>query len=488
LAAPKIKLAAQMDLLDLRAESYIAQGKLDLAAKDAKAMIRLSNDAERPTFNAQALNRLALVQMRMGELKASVKTATSALKNAQQSKQKPLIALALFRLSEAQFRTRQGEAALETAQKAIALFQEQGDLAGAGRAHWSLASALNQVHPENARRAAQTALELCREAGDQYGIGNALNALNSTDADIAEAIQHAQQAHQAFETAGYFERQATVLGNLALSYMELGLYAHSRRIQSEVTELDRTVGGKLGLAYDLGNLLSVEIPLGELESARLHLQELELLVPDLGDPSMDAAVLQGKADLAFVEGDLKAAIRYHQSAMKIAPKHDRSGKEIASLIALGKLRLAQHDSAAALKLTTQATAMHQAQSFPKLDGLTSQAIWWWHAQILNANQKTQAAREALDRAYDFLLETIASIRDEGLRRNALNKVEDSRKLLQFWVRDGVKRKLPNERLFTNLYLVSNLRDPFKRLENTCLRINTLKTVRYIKNFLVDYAT
>jgi tetratricopeptide (TPR) repeat protein len=345
-------------------------------------------------------------------------------------------------LSEAQFRTRQGEAALETAQKAIALFQEQGDLAGAGRAHWSLASALNQVHPENARRAAQTALELCREAGDQYGIGNALNALNSTDADIAEAIQHAQQAHQAFETAGYVERQATVLGNLALSYMELGLYAHSRRIQSEVTELDRTVGGKLGLAYDLGNLLSVEIPLGELESARLHLQELESLVPDLGDPSMDVAVVQGKADIAFVEGDIKAAIRHHQSAMKIAPKHDRSGREIASLIALGRLHLAQHNSAVALKVTTKATAMHQAQSFPKLDGLTSQAIWWWHAQILNANQKTQAAREAIDRAYDFLLESIANIRDEGLRRNALNKVEDSRKLLQFWVRDGVKRKLP----------------------------------------------
>jgi len=123
-----------------------------------------------------------------------------------------------------------------------------------------------------------------------------------------------------------------------------------------------------------------------------------------------------------------------------------------------------------------------------LDGLTSQAIWWWHAQILNANQKTQAAREALDRAYDFLLETIGNIRDEGLRRNALNKVEDSRKLLQFWVRDGVKRKLPNERLFAHLAIESNLRDPFKRLANTSLRLNTLKTVREIQNFLVEEAT
>ena len=123
-------------------------------------------------------------------------------------------------------------------------------------------------------------------------------------------------------------------------------------------------------------------------------------------------------------------------------------------------------SAAALKVTAKATAIHQAQSFPKLDGLTSQAIWWWHTQILNANQKTQAAHEAIDHAYDFLLESIANIRDEGLRRNALNKVEDSRKLLQFWVRDGLKRKLPNERLFAHLTIKSNLRDPFKRLANT----------------------
>ena len=40
LAAPAIALGAQMDLLDLRAESYIAQGKFDLAAQDAGSNVR----------------------------------------------------------------------------------------------------------------------------------------------------------------------------------------------------------------------------------------------------------------------------------------------------------------------------------------------------------------------------------------------------------------------------------------------------------------
>ncbi|MGZ9165728.1 MAG: hypothetical protein ACXW4U_11185, partial [Anaerolineales bacterium] len=40
LAYSKIKPTEQMDLLDLRAESYIAQGKLDLAARDANTMMK----------------------------------------------------------------------------------------------------------------------------------------------------------------------------------------------------------------------------------------------------------------------------------------------------------------------------------------------------------------------------------------------------------------------------------------------------------------
>jgi murein endopeptidase len=44
LTVEKILPAEQMDLLDLRAESYIALGKLDLAAEDAAAMASLAKD------------------------------------------------------------------------------------------------------------------------------------------------------------------------------------------------------------------------------------------------------------------------------------------------------------------------------------------------------------------------------------------------------------------------------------------------------------
>src|SRR5258706_11393492 len=62
LSAPKIKPAAHMALLDLRAESYVALGQLDLASQDAARMVKLSKTAKQARLKAQALNRQALVQ------------------------------------------------------------------------------------------------------------------------------------------------------------------------------------------------------------------------------------------------------------------------------------------------------------------------------------------------------------------------------------------------------------------------------------------
>src|SRR5512143_1476805 len=82
LAAPRIKPAERMLLLDLRAESYVAQGALDLAGQDAAAMLALADARQTPALHAQALNRQALVQMRRGKLHEAVESASAAVKAA----------------------------------------------------------------------------------------------------------------------------------------------------------------------------------------------------------------------------------------------------------------------------------------------------------------------------------------------------------------------------------------------------------------------
>lgn len=475
---------SEMDLLDLRSESYIAIGKLDLAMKDAREMMKLvkAGGTQQAALKTQALNRLAFVQMRLGKVNDAIKSARNATKLKHNSTQ--LLATSLLALSEAQFRALQSEAAEQSAKKAIALFEELGDLSGAGRAHWTLAAAYyNLGRIGDSRHAAQTALELCQQAGDGYGIGNALNVMTFTDADVAEAIQHMHQAIQAFEAAGYAERKGTALINLGLTYASLGLFVQSQRLTSQAIEALRLMNAKNALAYAVSNIIGYEIILGMNASARQRLRELEALAADSGDPFIEIAVPQYKGLLAFAEGDLKTAIRFYKSAVKM--NLIRSIK--SDLTELGKVYLAAHEPVAALQATAKAARIHQAEDFANIEFLP-QDIWWRHTQALLANHKTEEARQAHDRAYDLLLEQISNIRDVGLRRNALNKVEVNRELVQYWVKDGVKRKLPKERLFAHLNIESNLREPFQRLSNTSLRLNSLKTIKDIQTFLVNEAT
>ena len=486
-------IGEKIDLLDLRAESYIAIGKLDLASNDANTMVKLVKAGKflpstTQALMAKALNRKTVVQMRKGDLKNAVRTASLALKTAQQAKRKNIIAQSLLILSEAQTRKGQIKQSIVTARKAVALFEQLENPSGAGRAYWSISTAyFDLFHAEDSRAAAKIALELCQQAGDQYGIGNAYNAHTYTDTDIAERLQHLRQARATFETAGYVERQTVALVNLAVAYSELGLYSHNRRLNNEALIITRQMGAKLLSIYALGNLIDTEIKLGDLDTAKIRAHEYARVVPSLGDPTQEVSLAQALGDIEFSEGNFKAAIRHYTSGLKISAQTN-FGRENVLLTEIGKTHLANHNPIAALKATTQATELHRAQSYAKPDGFPSQAIWWRHVQALKANNKMKEAREALDRAYDILLEGIQNIRDVGLRRSYLNKVAINRCLLQFWLKDGAKRKLSKERLLAYLNIESNAREPFKRLTESSLRLNALRTVEEIKTFLVEEAT
>jgi GAF domain-containing protein/DNA-binding response OmpR family regulator/tetratricopeptide (TPR) repeat protein len=491
LSSKKINPAAQMDLLDLRTESYMAQGRLDLAAKDAATMLKLANTEKTPILKTQALNRKTLVQRGTGDLMAALKTATSAVKTARSIKTKegrPLLALSLFQLGDTQSRIGQNETAIETAQKAISLFQAEDNNSGAGRVYSLVSWAYYRLsHVEESRLAAQTGLELCQKAGDQVGIGFALDSLGFTDVDIAESIQHSKQALQAFENAGHIVNQVNILDSLGLSYFDLGLYPRARRSFIETIEMDRSMGTKIGLTYGLGHLVLVEIKLGEFDSARTHLEEFSELVHSLGDPLMDSFLPELLGDLALVQADPASAVQYFLSSVQINHQADLARENI-KLSQLGQAYLANGNHSAALEATTKATDLHRLQAFAKPEVYSSQEIWWWHAQALLANGKTEEARSAMERAYDFLIDGINNLHDEGLRRNYLNKIATNREILKFWVKDGARRKLPKERLFAHLGIASDVRESFQRLVDTGLRLNALHNLDEIQTFLVEEAT
>ena len=483
-----------MDLLDQRAEAYIALGMLDLAAQDANTMGKVASAEvavpveKKYIFQAQALNRKSVVQMRLGQLNSALKTAARALKAAQQTKQTSLIANSMLGLSEARGRTRKTELAITTAQQTLSLFKNQGNISGTGRALWLIALGFfDLTRVDESRSAAREALGLCQTVGDQYGMGNALIALSFTDIDLAERMEHLKWAFQAFKNAGYVERQATVLGNLALAYSALGLDFHARRLMVQAADINRKIGAKVGLAVSLLNLVETSIAMGDLDAARAYLSETADIVPNLGDPLYEIYLIQVQGRLEIAEGSPQEAVRYFQTALQHIQQRGVA-KEHEYLTLLGIAHLANHDPSAALQATLRATQLHRSLSFAVSDNLTKQEFWWRHVQALTANQETTQARQALETAYDLLLEGIANVRDEGLRRNYLNKPIVNREIIAAWLEDGKKRKLPKERLFAHLGIESNIREPFKRLAETSLRLNALHTVAEIKSFIVEEAT
>ena len=490
LATTALTVADRLDLLDLRAESFIAQGHLARASADAAEMLDLANRAKTAGPKAQARNRLALVQMRGGDLKGAVATANVALKASRQSKQVGLEAMSLFRLAEAQFRSKVNlEQAARDAVRAVELFHALGRPADEGRAQWVVSVARSsQGRAAESDQAANAALALCRQAGDLYGAANALNMLVFNEADLATQLKLLQQAFADFEAAGYIERQGIVTSNLGIAYRDLGLYRRSRRLLLKALGIYRRTGAHAAEGLALGPLAEVEAAMGHLDNARNYIVEMAGIAEAFGDPLLAATVPVVQGRLAMLEGKPTAALSHFERAEQLTRGSELAATEINALSGIGQASLALNKPRATLAATRRATELHRAHDLAALDGMSPASVWWSHSQALQANTRTQAAREALEMAYQFMLKGIASLSDEGLRRNYLNKIAAHREIIQAWLKDARRRRLSPQRRSAHLMGEANLREPFERLVDTGLRLNELRSAAELHEFLIDEAT
>jgi GAF domain-containing protein/CheY-like chemotaxis protein len=490
LAESGLSDATRLDLLDLRAECFIAQGNMDRASADADAMLELADRSKMAAFKAQAHNRLALVQLRKAEFKAAIASATAALRAARQSKRAPLEAMSLFRIAEAEFRNRADlEQAVRYAERAAKQFHALGLPAAEGRALWILSAArTTQGRAAESVRAANAALALCRKAGDLYGAGNALNMLVFNEADLATQLKLLHQALADFTAAGYVERQAIVTHNLGVAYKELGLYRRARRLMLAAAGIYHRTGARVGKANSLGALADVETAIGHVDEARAYGEQMAEMSATLDEPMIAAGVPLVQGRLALVEGDATAALHYFEHAEQLTRGGELAATEMNALTGIGQAFLALRKVRPALAATRRAAELHRAHDLATLDAMSPTLLWWSHSQALHANKQPKAAREALGTAYQIMCRGIASLSDEGLRRNYLNKIEAHREIVHAWIKDARQRRLAAERRAAHLHGEANLREPFERLVDTGLRLNELRSASELHEFLIDEAT
>ena len=480
--------AQRMALLDQRAESHLAASRLPAAAQDVQAMLALAATPGQPALQVQAMTRQAVVLMRQGLLKPALQVANTAARIAKAGRNPLLLAHSLMRLGEAQSRATLNTAAVASAKRAATLFEAAGDSVGAGRAQWVLALAHARLAQETpSRAAAQRAAELARQAGDELGLGNALNVLSFTCKDIAARLVITQQAAQAFERCGDDFGRGLANGNLCLAYAELGLYRHALRLGQAVVSASQRAGARHTEMLQVSGLLTWMIALGDLPAARARWPSFVALVDELNEPVARRLRAFIAADLALAEGDATTAVRLMQGAMQAASTA-QAGWQLIGLVALSRAQLAQGDAAAALRASDAATAMHRAQGFARADLGRGPEIWWRHAQALMANGRSQDAWAALQQAYALLLEGVRNIRDDGLRRSTLNKVDVNRDIVRAWLREAAARKLPAARRLAHLTIASDLGEPLRRLVDTGTRLNELRDGAVLREFLIEEIT
>ena len=486
LAAPGLRKGGRVALLDQRAEALIAEGHFDDAARDAEAMLALAGNT--PALKIPALQRQAIVLMRLGQNRQALGVAEQALALAEAGRDPATVASSVLCLAEAQLRAAAHDAALASAKRAAAQFEALGDTAGQGRAQWLTAFAYTRLSRNDAsRNAARQAVALARQAGDAYGLANALNVLSFSCSDIAERLDVVRQAEAAFERAGYAFGRMAVLGNLSITFAELGLWRHACRLGEQCMAVSERMGAPLNLSLEMGAVLKWQLDLGNLPGARAGWPAYDALVDSLDEPVTRNDRELFAAELSAAEGDIAGALKRLRAFLRQVRTHN-PGFELYVMIPLARLLLQRGDAAAALRATRRGIACLRERGFARTGFGQSQDIWWWHHRALVALGDDDEAWAALQQAQALMLVSVRNVPDEGLRRSYLNKLQVNRQLVPTWLAEAARRGLPDAQRLEHLRLPSSLADPFKRLVDSGLRLNQLRSEAALHDFLVDEVT
>ncbi|MFO1398068.1 MAG: GAF domain-containing protein [Burkholderiales bacterium] len=475
--------------LDVRCESRVALGQLAAARADARAGVvaaRASGDA---ACIARALCRTSAVWVRIGNMKEALRHALAALAVARAAGLRHAEAHARLRVAHARALGRLDLAAgFREAKAAVAGFAAQHDDVNRGRALHVLAIAYsNRDEQGPTQRIAAEALALARRTGDLLGAGNALNMAAFNETDVGVQMRTWRQALAAFRRAGYALSQVTASGNLASAYADLGLVQRARRLTIDAAAITRRAGARSSLVLWLWNLVEFDILAQLPAAARASAAEARALTRELRDRRYVGYPDYADGLIALQEGQPAAAVRALSRALRTTPRDD-PGTRLQVQTALARAHLAAGDPAAALVHAEHAARTHRAYRLAPVGAASRVDLWWQYSLALAANGRRREAGDALERAWQMLLERMETLSDEGLRRNYLDKREEHRAVVLAWQAEARARGLPHARRDAHLAGRVDRAEPFERLVDTGLRLDEMRDESALAAFLVEELT
>jgi GAF domain-containing protein len=478
-----------LTLLELRSEALFFQARLAEALADGDAMLKLARRERDAVGISRAQSTRANVLKALGRLPEALAASRAALKSAQRGHDhdhRAAQALALLNLCDCHPRGGTGTG-VDEARQSLALYTELGDLSGQARATYLLGWAqmlLGQT--EDARAHGRQALKWAQAGQNSFEQACALNLLAVVAADLAAEMRLYQEAVDAADLAGSVVGRLTALGNLVLVYAKLGLTRRALREGEDLILTHRQLGMNQQIARLLIDRASTAAEFGELHTARRLLAEYEALLQHYPDPIAGPRLASIRGCVALHEGQPARA----RAQFAVFVRHTQGvpgavGFHLVALTLLAEAQLACGQARAALRSSRLAAAAHRAHGLADLSSKNGPQLWWQHHRALLANRRTEEAWAALQQAHALLMEGVKNIRDAGLRRSYLNKAPGNRAITQVWLTEAARRGLPEDKRLAHLLLPSDLGEPFKRLVDSGVRLNQLRSAQELQDFLIE---
>jgi len=485
------------DILEGRAACYNLAGERQREKDDLDAMAKIAESLGDVSRQVAACTRSVNLANLLGNHLEARETASRALELARQVGNRHLEADGLRALGEAALALSEHTEAHESLEAAVALYRELGDASGEARALWRLGDVGRRTgRVTQAAEYFELALHIYRTLGNRRGESDVLNALGNINNDYALKRNYYEQSLAIAQSIGDRHAQSRAYNNLALTYWSLGLYSRGRDYMEQSVQIQREMQGRSSLAYYLETLGRIYYDLGEYQRALQVFEEGRAIAMDIGDRLTEAIYWMGIGRVMLARDRAGEARQMIQIACDMLREIGAIGYLATTLAWLGIVHLELGDWEAAHQATAEAVTQLDeaggAVDFPAQD------IWWCHYQVLKAG-RAQAGTDVLadevwaclQQTREVMLAGIATLSDEGLRRNYLNKVRINREIISEWTRyavthaeeEGVPTLLGDETALPPA--VEHIEERLKRVLDISVQMNETHDAEMLLNYVMD---
>ncbi len=479
-----------------REEANRRLGRREAQRADLEEMAHIAAVMGDVTRQIEVMVLQAELEIILGNHTTALELARRALSLARQVQNRKLEADGLDVLGEAHSSLGQFTQAYACHTSALALYRELHNRSQEAHTLWHLGVLARYMgKTDEGLEHLEAALNLFRTLDDRQGEADALNELGNQVTDYAQKRTYYEQSLALAEMMGDHRRMARTYNNLALIYWALGLHQQAREYVEEAVSLIRASQTRLHLALLLETLGRVYFALGNHDAAETVFHEGLAIAQEMGDRSTESLYWYQLGRIALARGQAEEARALIHKAGEIQQELGMPGYLYTSLAWEGAACLALGDREAAEQCTIAAVAALEwaggGGEFPP------QEVWWWRHQVLRTASGTlsEAAVEALQQAYTVMMQSIARLTDEGLRRNYLNRVQINRDIITAWTRLlAAQRK---EQVLEEVVVaveaqeldeateLARLRDRLRRMLDISVRMNETHDATSLLHYVMD---